>query len=164
MKRTFTILAILSVFLVACQPAREPVTLPVEPGSVVHDVPPEQPVSSPMPAPGSDVPEMVVEPTPVEQEPAPAVNVMTIEADDKGFYPSSTITATKGETVRVTFKVRTTNVYYGGLQIKGPLFSTGDIKPGQSVTVEFIADSDSTFASYWPSTSVKKADGTIDVT
>lgn len=161
MKQTFIILTILAFFLSACQPApQEPVTLPVEPGSVVHDVPPEQPVSAPMPVPGSDVPEMVVEPEPA----APSVKEFTIEADDKGFYPSNTITAAKGELVRVTFKVRTSSVYYGGLQIKGKLFNTGDIKPGQSATVEFTADFDSTFASYWPSSGVKKADGKIDVT
>ncbi|HSU73002.1 MAG TPA: cupredoxin domain-containing protein [Candidatus Binatia bacterium] len=114
-------------------------------------------------APAQTTPTPPLTPTATPSTPSQSTTV-TIEADDKGFYPTNTITVPKGQKAVVTFKVRDTRVYYGGLQIKGPLFNTGDIKPGASATVEFTPTSDSTFASYWPSSGVKKADGKIVVT
>lgn len=87
----------------------------------------------------------------------------TIEADDSGFYPSSTINVNKNNTVKITFKVRSTGVYYGGLDFRSSKWNTVSASPGGSATVQFVADSTFTFSSYWPSSGVKKADGQIIV-
>ena len=84
----------------------------------------------------------------------------TVEGDDKGLYPSS-LAVKSGDMVKITFKVRTDNVYYGGLSFRSNYFNTGSIKPGDSNTVDFTADKTFTFTSYWPSSNVKKADGTV---
>lgn len=85
----------------------------------------------------------------------------TIEADDYGFYPSGDVSVAKNSNVEITFKVRNTNVYYGGLQIKSEKFDTGSIAPGGEKTVSFVADKTFTFTSYWPLSGVKKADGQV---
>ncbi len=95
--------------------------------------------------------------------PMPKAEVIVIEADDNGNYPTS-ITVNEGDNVKVTFKVREDNVYYGGLDFRSSYFNTGKIRPGSSKTVEFIADKTFTYTSYWPSSNVKKADGTVVVT
>lgn len=86
-----------------------------------------------------------------------------LEADDYGFYPNSTITVAKGENVKLTFKVRTSNVYYGGLEFRSPKFNTGAVKPGESTTVEFVANESFAFTSYWPVTNIVKANGNVVV-
>lgn len=94
--------------------------------------------------------------------PAPSIQKLTIQADDNGFYPSGTLTFKPGTKVELTFFVRTTNVYYAGLDIRSELFDTGGIAPGGSKTVTFDAPSSKiSFTSYWPSSGVKKASGTI---
>jgi len=85
-----------------------------------------------------------------------------VEADDNGLYPA-TITVAKGQTVNLTFKVRSTNVYYGGLEFRSPKFVTPKVLPGGQNSVSFVADESFTYSSYWPATNVKKADGTIAV-
>lgn len=112
------------------------------------NTPPTPPVTVPAP------PQPAPAPTPITES-------FTVEADDSGFYPA-TIKVTKGDTVKITFKVRTDNVYFGGLRIiSGDLFNTGALVPGGSNTVQFKATSNVTFSSYWPSSGVHKADGTV---
>lgn len=95
---------------------------------------------------------------------APKAQSFTIDADDSGFYPSSSITVTRGARVSITFRVRAEGVYFNGLQVKSDYFSTGAIRPGASATVTFTApDSTFTFTSYWPNSNVKKADGQVVV-
>lgn len=91
------------------------------------------------------------------------IQQFTLEADDSGFYPTSEITVEKGSEVELTFKVRTSNVYYGGLQFISSKFNTGSVKPGESKTVEFIADEPFAFTSYWPLAGVAKASGKVTV-
>lgn len=86
----------------------------------------------------------------------------TIEADDAGIYPNM-IEVNKGDNVMITFNVRSTNVYYGGLDIKSSQFETGTIMSGSSKTVTFTADQGFTFSSFWPATGVKKADAQVVV-
>ncbi|HSB47251.1 MAG TPA: dienelactone hydrolase family protein [Candidatus Bilamarchaeum sp.] len=95
--------------------------------------------------------------------PQPSVKEFTIEADDSGFYPSGPLEVGKGDTVKITFKVRSSNVYYGGLQFKSAAFSTGKVSPGGSTGVEFTADDDMTITSYWGTSLVKKADLQVSV-
>ncbi|MBU6415457.1 cupredoxin domain-containing protein, partial [Patescibacteria group bacterium] len=92
----------------------------------------------------------------------PQEQKFNIEADDSGFYPSSAIVITKGTKVKIEFLVRTTNVYYGGLRFKSPVFEVS-AKPGETAETEFTADNSFAVTSYWPLTDVKKADLQIQV-
>jgi HEPN domain-containing protein len=98
-----------------------------------------------------------------EQSTQPQVFEFTLEADDSGFYPQSTIEVPKGAKVKITFVVRTSNVYYGGLDFRGPKFETRQVRPGEKATVEFVADESFTFTSYWPLSGVQKATGKVIV-
>ena len=100
------------------------------------------------------------QPSPETQTPPPvqpSVKVFVIEADDGGFYmngaDTSSISASSGENLKITFNVRTTNVYYGGLDFRGCGQQTDRVSPGGSTTVEFTATNTCTITSYWPSSS-----------
>jgi hypothetical protein len=135
----------------------------------------QQTVTQPLPVPSSpEVEETVVEPA-VQETTAPEqeeiaeppvqqpVKQFTIEGDDDGLYPNS-ITVNKGDKVRITFKVRSSNVYYGGLDFRaGPWGDTGKILPGGSTVVEFTAVETFQFKSYWPASNRLKATGNVIV-
>jgi len=95
-------------------------------------------------------------PPPPPTKPAPVS--MTIEADDNGFYPSTPLSFEKNAEVTITFKVRSQNVYFGGLDFRSPKFSTNKVAPGGSASVSFTADQAFTISSYWPATNYWKAD------
>jgi hypothetical protein len=80
-----------------------------------------------------------------------------VEADDYGFYPSN-LEFTKGAKVKLYLYVRSSNVYYGGLDFRSEKFKTEPVRPGQKTEVEFIADKDFIIESYWPLSNVKKAE------
>jgi hypothetical protein len=80
-----------------------------------------------------------------------------VEADDYGFYPSS-LEFTKGAKVKLYLYVRSSNVYYGGLDFRSEKFKTEPVRPGQKTEVEFIADKNFIIESYWPLSNVKKAE------
>ncbi len=86
-----------------------------------------------------------------------------IEADDRGFYPDSTITVKKGAKVKINFMVRETNVYYGGLDFRSSKFKTASAKPGETAAVEFTADESFEFTSWWPASNVLKSTGKVVV-
>ncbi|MFZ8847987.1 MAG: hypothetical protein ACO2O4_01985 [Minisyncoccia bacterium] len=88
---------------------------------------------------------------------AQALTEAKVEADDYGFYPSS-LEFTKGAKVKLYLYVRSSNVYYGGLDFRSEKFKTEPVKPGQKTKVEFIADKDFIIESYWPLSNVKKAE------
>ncbi|GEM_PF-5291797 len=85
-----------------------------------------------------------------------------IEGDDYILAPNN-VTAKKGGNVTIEFYVRTSGIYYGGLQFNSSYFDTGVMKKGESKNVSFIAGSNFTFTSYWPASSVRKADGYVFV-
>jgi hypothetical protein len=98
--------------------------------------------------------------TPTLQTPtiqAQTLKEAKVEADDYGFYPSS-LEFTRGAKVKLYLFVRSSNVYYGGLDFRSEKFKTVPIKPGQKTEVEFIADKDFIIESYWPLSNVKKAE------
>jgi hypothetical protein len=98
--------------------------------------------------------------TPTLQTPtiqAQALTEAKVEADDYGFYPSS-LEFTRGAKVKLYLFVRSSNVYYGGLDFRSEKFKTEPTKPGQKTEVEFIADKDFIIESYWPLSNVKKAE------
>jgi len=96
--------------------------------------------------------------TPPETQ--PSVKEFLIEADDRGFYingaDTDSISAGSGETLKITFNVRTQNVYYAGLDFRGCGLNTGKVSPGGSKIVELTAASTCTITSYWPSSDVVK--------
>lgn len=109
-----------------------------------------KPVSAPTPTP------------PVKEEMAETQSFI-IEGDDSGLYPSE-IKVKKGDGVEITFKVRSSGVYFGGLDFRGsPYFNTGTIKPGESKTIKFTASETFNFSSYWPASGVLKATGKVIV-
>ena len=123
----------------------------------------EEPIQQEQPVinqPGeSNVEEMIVEEEPVQE----TIKEFTVEGDDIGLYPS-TLTANKGDKVKITFKVRTEKVYYGGLDFRSSVWGdTGKILPGNEKTVEFTAENSFTYTAYWPATNKLKATGTINV-
>jgi len=85
-----------------------------------------------------------------------------IEGDDYILAPDN-VTAKKGGNVTIEFYVRTSGVYYGGLQFNSSYFDTGAMKKGESKNVSFVADRNFTFTSYWPASKVRKADGYFEV-
>ena len=86
-----------------------------------------------------------------------------IEAADSGFYPSGTITVKKGSKVKIHFIVRSTGVYFGGLDFRSSKFRTESVKPGGTTSVEFTADEPFEFSSYWPASGVLKTTGKVVV-
>lgn len=87
----------------------------------------------------------------------------SVTARSEAFSPSS-MTVDAGDEVTITFSVPADDSYCCGLQVKAPgAFDTGAIGRGQSKTVTFTAAKAFTFTSYWPGTSVRKADGTVTV-
>jgi len=86
-----------------------------------------------------------------------------VEADDSGFYPSSEISVPKGAKVTLEFKVRSTGVYFAGLDFRSDKFKTKSIAPGSSVKVEFVADESFKFTSWWPASDRLKATGRVVV-
>ncbi|MDP3992158.1 MAG: hypothetical protein U1B79_01155 [Candidatus Pacearchaeota archaeon] len=95
-----------------------------------------------------------------QPEMQPSITEFSIEADDYGFYMNgaeiSSISANLGEALEITFNVRTTNVYYAGLDFRGCGLNTGKVSPGSSKTVEFTMQDACTITSYWPSSGVVK--------
>jgi len=60
--------------------------------------------------------------------------------------------------------VKESNVYYGGLNFRSIKFNeTGQIKPGESKTIEFTADMTFIITSYLPFSGVKKGDFRVEV-
>ena len=106
-------------------------------------------------------PVKISEPIPESLLPIPVFHEFNLEADDFGFYPENIIAVPKGSKVKLNFIVRTSSVYYGGLDFRSSKFKTDPVKPGSRISVEFIADQDFDFQSYWPLSGVLKATGKL---
>jgi len=79
----------------------------------------------------------------------------TIVANDSSASPTS-IRIKKGEAVEITFQVKKEGTYYGGLDFRSPIVSSGKIAPGESKTISFKADQSFSFTPYWPASNVAK--------
>lgn len=87
----------------------------------------------------------------------------TVEADDKGFYPS-TLKAKIGNKVKINFKFRDDSIYFAGLDIKGPFSDIKyKLKGEQPLTAEFTMKEETRITSWWPASGVKKATLTVEV-
>lgn len=123
------------------------------PSPVPQPVPTPTPTPSPTPAP-QPTPVPSPEPTPQPPPPAP-VESYTVVADDSSGTPGS-ITVTKGNTVNLTFQVKNTGVYFGGLDFRSSVVNTGTIHAGGSKTITFTAQTSFSFTPYWPASNVAK--------
>jgi plastocyanin len=95
----------------------------------------------------------------VSKEPAEIVNEFRINVNDREFNPEE-ISATPGETVRITFTAVPPQGFAGAdIRDKEGLVKTGKISPDNSLTVKFIMpEEDFKLTNYWPAKSIKKAD------
>lgn len=89
-------------------------------------------------------------PTP---SPLPRTKLVRIDVDDTaaGMYQLSLKRGTK---VILTLRVMTFNVNFGGLDFRSPIVNTGVIPPGQTKTVEFIANESFFLVPYYPQTNL----------
>ncbi|MBI4426207.1 MAG: IPT/TIG domain-containing protein [Candidatus Kerfeldbacteria bacterium] len=91
-----------------------------------------------------------------------AAKSFDIVATSSSFSPSS-ITVDPGDVVTLNFSVPSTDSYCCGLDVRSSAFSTVTIAKGGSGNATFTASSSFTFSSYWPASSIHKADGTVTV-
>ena len=93
-------------------------------------------------------------------EPKIQTKEFAIETDDYGFYINGdgvpSISVNSGDETKITFNVKTQNVYYGGLDFRGCGQNAGKINPGSSTIVEFTASENCMITSYWPLSGVVK--------
>ena len=122
---------------------------------------PELPVEVPVEEPEevSKPPETIPQDLPVEQ---PTVK-FTIDADDNEFNPDE-ITVNKGDLVIITFNFIDSNIYFGGLDIKSDVFNIEYRKGAlKKQTVEFTAEENFRFSSFWPQSNKFKASARVVV-
>ena len=150
---------ILIVFLAGCTQYQNNYTQP----SV------QQPVQNP-PQPTSQVSEQTpnqTQQTPTTQQTTPMTKEFSFEVDDNGYYVNgqkmTTISVSKDDIVKINFQVRTTNVYSGGLEMRGCGQATGGIPPGKEGSLQFTASSSCTITGYWPSTNIAKSSLQVSV-
>ena len=99
----------------------------------------------------------------IPEEPLVSIKEFTIEGDDSALYPPS-IEVNKGDTVKITFFVRSQGTYFGGLDFRSDVWGdTGKVSKGESTLVEFVATETFQYKSYWPASNKLKATGTINV-
>lgn len=58
--------------------------------------------------------------------------------------------------MNLTINVKTTGVYFGGIDFRGNSIDTGTIKAGEFKTITFTADNSVTLRGYWPSNGQQK--------
>ncbi len=111
------------------------------------------------------------------QTPAPSTPTLkefSFSVDDDGVIGTNEFSVNKGDTVRLNITVATSNVSFGGAWVRGPagsklandsdyIFTTGNVSPGASKTVEFVANDSFEFGIYWPGSNVLKGKGKVTV-
>lgn len=110
---------------------------------------------------------------PVQPAPQPSVKEFSIVVNENGVVGTKTFNVTKGDTVKLTITVDVTDVSFNGEDVYGPaqkglpqdqyVFYAGHILPGESKTVEFVAQESFDFGVYWPGSSVLKGKGNFVV-
>ena len=94
-----------------------------------------------------------------EPEPEIVTKEFSIEFSDNFFRPSS-IEASEGDLVKITFKSVPPHAFGGGdVRDKDGLVKTGKIQKGNEKTIEFtMPGNEVKLTNYWPATSRRKAD------
>ncbi len=112
---------------------------------------------------------------PVEPEPTPEASVkeFSIVVNEGGVDGEDTFTVQKGDQVTLHITVDMKDVSFNGEQILAPaqkglsaddyIFNSGHLKPGQTKSFTFIADTSFDFGIYWPGPAVLKGKGHIVV-
>jgi hypothetical protein len=124
--------------------------------TAVTPPPPPPPAEPPSPTPPPP-PQIVPPPPPpaVQPPPPPPTQNFLIQADDYMATPNQ-IHVSAGTLVSLVIKIKTDNVYYGGVEFKSSVVNTGAISPGGTKTVEFTANQSFELLPYWPASGVKK--------
>ncbi len=94
--------------------------------------------------------------------PIAAMQEFTVEIDDSGWYPSA-ITVKKGVPVKLTMKMRETNVYFAGGDLKSDVFNELRVGAGETRVREFTPERTFKVSNTWPNNGVWKGDLTINV-
>lgn len=105
---------------------------------------------------------------PVPPEPVVKLKVFRIDSDDDDFYDEEgnvlkDLELEKGDEVTITFFIRKTGTYFGGMTIRGPDFDSGKLDKEEEYIVTFTADESHQIKSYWPATNKLKAKLNINV-
>lgn len=93
--------------------------------------------------------------------PLPTTKEFTLETDDIGYYTdgqkTTSVSVAKGDAVKITFKLRTQNIYSAGAEYRGCGASSPSAPPGGTTSMQFTASSTCTITAYWPASGVAKA-------
>lgn len=93
----------------------------------------------------------------------PPSDTIDIVATSDSFSPN-TVSVSAGQKRKLRFTVPSTDAYCCGLEIRSTAFPTLTIAKGGEATTDYLTVTSSfTFSSYWPSSNVHKADGTVNV-
>ncbi len=86
-----------------------------------------------------------------------ATESFTVTANDDSSTPE-TITAKKGDTVKLTLVVSKQGTYHGGLEFKStdPAVDSGSIAEGDQKTISFTATKSFKFTPYWYQSNIQK--------
>ncbi|MBI2545470.1 MAG: hypothetical protein HYW22_02670 [Candidatus Aenigmarchaeota archaeon] len=105
--------------------------------------------------------------TQTQQSTTPTTRTFSFEVDDNGYYSNGekvpSVSVNKSDAVTINFLVRTTNVYSGGLELRGCDQTTSGISPGKQGSLQFTASSSCTITGYWPSTNIAKSSLQVSV-
>lgn len=100
-------------------------------------------------------------PPPQQQQTQPTTQEFAFETDDAGYYKDgqkvTSIPVVKGNTVKITFNLRTQGIYSGGAEYRGCGTQSPSAPPGGTTSMQFTASSTCTITAYWPSSGVAKA-------
>ncbi len=91
------------------------------------------------------------------------ISEFTVESDDNGFSPNR-IKVKVGDKVKINFKFNDNEIYFAGLDIKGPFPDLKyKLKGQQPLIAEFTMKEETRITSWWPSSGVKKGDLIVQV-
>lgn len=128
-----------------------------------EQAPIEQPVqeTTPVQQPTEGTLQGEVTPPPAPQEqPTSTAKEYTMEYDESGYYTNGqktpSISVKGGDSVKITYQVRSTNVYPGGAQFRGCGATSASVPPGGTTSIQFTASSTCTITAYWPDTNIAK--------
>jgi hypothetical protein len=122
--------------------------------TTVNQITPQPKTATPSPTPPGQPLQPSAEPQ-VPPPPIPATDNFSTSADDSSASPD-TFTAHAGDNVKLTLNVKTTGVYYGGLDFRSSVVNSGTILPGSSKTLSFTAGQSFDIHAFWPSSGVEK--------
>lgn len=155
-----TLPIVLIVFISGCatqvnetaQPQGEEVTVPTETQPIEEA--PAQPTEGTL---QGEVAQQEISSIP----PLPSTQEFTMETDDSGYYMNgqkiTSISATRGNIVKITFNLRTQGIYPAGAEYRGCGTQSPSAPPEGTTSMQFTTSSSCTITAYWPASGVAKA-------